>query len=361
MFVGGEFYSLEITKEKLEKIKNQRADTQRYAHWMSRYNIEERGKIGVQRVEHMEKCLSFWEWDIYRENKVMDLQKVTRCKDRWCANCRKVARAKSIIEFAPKFAEMRKNGYNPYLLTVTVPNVSGEDLRDTIKKMQKSFRIFWTWFNGAIGKRGYKNRLFRLVAGVRVLEITKNKKTGMFHPHFHCLVFADGTEDEVFFEKVWDGEWSEKRKQYNQLSDADLQIRNIWYRAYNNIRITQKCDEKYICDIRELNGEKGILEVFKYTTKDTDIENYKDFKVLFEALDGLRLKQGLGELYNLKLDGFEEDGMMEDEIENYLQKNSDETPEEIITTFQNLFSKEYHEYKKISRFHVQNVIEKIEG
>ena len=60
----------------------------------------------IRKAKRMKECLNYWEWDIYRKNKVMDLVKVSRCKDRFCPNCRSWSNAIGIFKFSSKFKEL---------------------------------------------------------------------------------------------------------------------------------------------------------------------------------------------------------------------------------------------------------------
>jgi len=354
---------MEFTDEKLQKMSKKRIDTFRYSKFLERYHYGERGKQHIsdfpEMFERMRNCLDFWEWDLYQDNKLLDLKKVNRCRTRWCPNCRKVTLANNILEFMPKYADMRRKGYNPYLLTLTQPNVSDDELEFEIRKISKTFSKFWRWFNGEIGVNGYRDRILNCVGAVKFLEITRKNNSN--HPHLHVLVFSDGNESENDFVKHITGEWSDKRKSFNMLSHADLQVREMWYKAYNSIRSTKEIDEDfYICDIRECNPE-GIFEVFKYCFKDTDIRNYSDFEVIYKAILGKRLKQGYGELYDLELvEEGEEEKEKEDNISDYLLVNCDELPSKLITEFKKLLDISLHEFKKISRFNTSKIIDKIQ-
>jgi plasmid rolling circle replication initiator protein Rep len=362
----GEGEKVEFTNEKLDKMSEKKLLTNRNAQFIEWLYAEQGKKHNPNsdqppRWERMRDCLNFWAWDAYHENKLLDLQRVNRCKDRFCPNCRTVSLAKAIIDFAPAFQEMRRKGYNPYLMTLTVPNCSASELRTTISKMQKAFSKFWRWYNCEIGKNGYRYRLFHIPAAIRFLEITKNHDENTFHPHWHLIVFLDGNENPDNFRKIYQGEWSNKRQEFNMLSDADLQIRNMWYRAYNCISVRKDCNDQYKCDIREMQNENGIYEVFKYVTKDSDIATYTDFKTVYLAIHGKRLRQGYGELFNIQLEPeSEEDGKKEDVLLQYLSKKKDESPERLITTLNNLMQ-EYMEYRKISRYKISEIMGHIDN
>ncbi len=87
---------------------------------------------------------------------------------------------------------------------------------------------------------------------------------------------------------------------------------------------------------------KGIFEVFKYCFKDVDIKNIDIFNDLLFGLKRKRLRQGYGELYNVKL----EENDSDDCIENYLEFK-DETPETLIHQCINDMTEKYGDYKKL--------------
>jgi len=103
--------------------------------------------------------------------------------------------------------------------------------------------------------------------------------------------------------------------------------------------------DNYICDIRELYMPKGIYEVFKYCFKDLDINNQEIFKDLYFGLKRKRLRQGYGELYNVKVDDVYIRN--EDCIENYLEFK-DEEPEIVASRCISDMTEKYGYYKKIS-------------
>ena len=107
--------------------------------------------------------------------------------------------------------------------------------------------------------------------------------------------------------------------------------------------------DNYICDIREFYMPKSIYEVFKYFFKDIDVKDLEVFRYLFFKLMRKRLRQGHGELYNLKVDymDFYIDDKTPDVIENYLEYK-DEEP--VITANKCIkdMTEKYGDYKKIS-------------
>jgi len=340
---------------------------------------EEKIKLNILDVEHdprdekffrrsdrMVSCMNVFGWDMYQKNKLLDLQKVNRCKDRFCPNCRSIAISQSIVHFEKPFRTMLDMGYQPYLLTLTVKNVHGDFLVDTIKKMQKSFRKFFQLLH-VDDKNSFKKRLFDVKAGVKALELTvQNSDNNFYHPHYHVLVFLDN-DNPLDFKKYKNDGYQRKTQKYSMLSDADIFISKLWTFIYKDIRLNNwdkysddiiytdnfdgTIDRNYfLCDIRELEMPNGIFEVFKYCFKDSDINNFEQFQYIFNAINKKRLRQGHGLLYNIKVE-FDEDEQNIDEsdnIESYLLEK--ETPQQLITRKLEELTTTYQSFKKISRF-----------
>lgn len=314
------------------------------------------------RAERILNCLNYWEWDRYKINKVLNLRKVSRCKDIFCPNCRSVNVYKAIINFASAFRRMIAFEYNPYLMTLTVPNIKREDLNSEINKMNKAFIKFWRWLYKPFFKNGsyyggYKERLFDAIGAIKVIEVTLQRSDwNYFNLHFHIIVFLEN-DFEGNFIKTIDGGYQYKTKSYIFYSDADIFIQKLWKMAYDKKDISffseasDDWQDNYICDIRELEMPNGIYEVFKYCFKDLDIRNQEIFRDLYFGLKRKRLRQGYGELYNVKVDDMD---MPSDCIKNYLEFK-DEEPEVMAHKYIEDMTEKYRDYKKLSVFKKKNV------
>lgn len=359
---------MDFTNDVLKEIKDKKQHNIVYSKYYYRL-AKEYQKLGLhnrfntifRKHNRIHDCMNLWDWDIYKKNKLMDLQRVNRCMDnRFCPNCRKFNLASAIHNISPSFKSLIDEGYYPYLLTLTIPNVEGIALRDTIDKLNKSFKKFYELFYRT-DRHGFKDKLITFEAALKVLEITVNNNTGTYHPHFHIMLFSK-EYDKSIFEKKYKGPWSNNRQAYSYYSDIDFQIMKLWKLCYDGIscskinydNLDNRWQDLYLCDIRELDTH-GIYEVLKYTFKDTDIKNYDNFKFIFLALEGKRIRQGYGKLYNLKLE--EEVDGEKLELSEFLEKK--ENPEKIITREINELLTVYHGYKKISRFKAHKEFENI--
>ena len=354
---------MKFTNEVLQKMEEKKIKyNSQYSKWYYGFSEELRNIESVtaerfkKKSDKINDCLNLWSWDAYHLNKKLHLQKVNRCmNNRFCPNCRKWDLAVAIHNFKKPFNDLLNKGYYPYLVTLTVPNVSGEDLKDTIDRMNKAFRKFFNALNYELvgtTRKGFSERLIQFDGALKVLEITvrtdDDGKVIDFHPHFHCIFFS--TEyDESLFDKNILGAWSNKRNEYNYNSHMDIHLMKLWKMCYDNIRLSAKNFDNmsddwwdlYLCDIRELD-DNGIYEVMKYTFKDTDIVNYYAFKTFVISLEKKRIRQGYGVLYGLKLEN-ETEGEKQD-----LELEIDEKPEQLLTRAIKELITVYHSYEKIS-------------
>lgn len=130
------------------------------------------------------------------------------------------------------------------LLTLTVPNVSGSQLRDKILEMSAAWeRLTYNGFPEWKAVKGY----------YRCLEVSHNVTAHTYHPHFHVVLLVD----EDYFQR-------EKGRYVTQERWQEL-----WRLCMNDMRISST-------DIRPLRGRttkavlKSLNEVCKYTTKPTE-------------------------------------------------------------------------------------------
>lgn len=304
--------------------------------------------------DRIASCMNYWECDIYHDSKVIDLRKTYRCMDKFCTNCKRVRTAGYLIDFMPHFKELSEK-YTPMMITLTIPNCERTELENTVKKLFEEWKIFYRLFSAKITQKfAYKDRQYDAVGAIRALEITYSERLNNYHPHLHAIVFLDNISDTTIFEKEIQGEWNYETHDYNLISLADIEIRDLWTRIYNGIdrRIKEYDIMPYMCDIRPVNGVKGILEVLKYAFKTSDIKDYSIFEELYYATFHKRIKQGYGKLYNLKFEDYIEEGS--DEILDNM-----EMPEWETLQIKKLITGKYSEYEKVSRFKKSQVLDLI--
>lgn len=207
------------------------------------------------------------------------------CGSRWCMVCNRIRTGKYINTYAPILEKWNKS----YLVTLTVPNCTADELSNTIDLMNKTVRRITDMFR--------KRKLtFR---AVRKLEVTYNDKRNNYHPHFHFVV--EGEEQSSLLLSEW----------LKRLPDTTF--------------IAQ--------DIREFDGD--LREMFKYVTKlfsrDKETGKYKEVNVkaldiILRTLHGRKTFQNYG--FKLEQEISEEEEMQLSESTPEGELKNDGTPTE---------------------------------
>jgi hypothetical protein len=205
---------------------------------------------------------------------VQEGQKLTSkyCGYRWCNVCNRIRTAKLLNGYLKPLNEMKQ----PSFVTLTIPNVNKADLRHTIVGMiNVSKNII----------RALK-RLKIACNGIRKIECTYNVDTDTYHPHLHLIVDGINVGNEII---------------------------NEWLKRYPFAeRSAQLC--KLVT-----NDEKGLKELFKYTTKIVS-KAKTDYQIFIPALDsifksikGMRTFQTFG---NIKKLNDEVDELLAEQYDN---------------------------------------------
>src|SRR5699024_9369135 len=228
-----------------------------------------------KRIGYNEKSLRVGECGNYLEFRLAadDTLKLTRanfCKVRLCPMCSWRRSLKIFGQVSRIMDHVEENyNYRYIFLTLTVKNCFGEDLRDTLDLMTKSF-------NKMTRRKAFKQAI---KGYFRSLEITYNKKEDTYHPHFHMILAVNDSYFKDTRIYLTQEKWT-----------------NLW-------KSCLKVDYTPIVDVRRLRENKGkeVAEVAKYTVKSDDFlikdekENIKEditdkvVKTLDNALHKKRL------------------------------------------------------------------------
>ena len=207
------------------------------------------GRIG--KADRVSDCGSFLDFAYaIDENGSMSesgkLHSANFCRDRLCPMC-SWRRSLKIFGQVSHIMDCIAGNYKFLFLTLTVPNCAPDELPATLDRLMVSF------------KKLMKYKRLKFVKGFfRALEITRNKDTGTYHPHFHCILAVPMNYGKK--EYVKHSEWL-----------------NLWRKAYKDDSITQ-------VDIRVLKDKDGnrlegeftksmkaaIAEVAKYPLKSSE-------------------------------------------------------------------------------------------
>lgn len=161
------------------------------------------------------------------------------CKQRLCPCCawrRSVRDAQTIAAIS---AAAAADGLRMVFVTLTVPNVRGCDLPDTVRHINQSFARL----------RAYKKCKTLLANTIRKLEITYNRRVETYHPHLHVLCYVPAN--------YFSGQGG--YCSHDALLDA-------WRRATGQPQITQVDVRR----CRDYGDTDAIRELAKYNAKASD-------------------------------------------------------------------------------------------
>lgn len=170
------------------------------------------------------------------------------CKNRLCPMCnwRRSLKIFNQVSNVVQYIENCDEKYEYIFLTLTVVNCSADKLNETLDNMQKAFHRFINRKRVKTAVHGY----------IKSLEITRNNKTGEYHPHYHC-VLAVKPEYFKHLDYISHSEWLELWKQSmrdNRITQVDVR------KCYNNKKDLSKCSSFFNC----------VAEISKYAAKSKD-------------------------------------------------------------------------------------------
>ena len=197
------------------------------------------------------------------------------CRDRLCPLC---TYRKTLRTFNQLSSIMNVIGdkYRFLMLTLTIPNVVGDELPNTIDKLMKGIdRLF------------KRSRVKKAVKGYfRALEVTRNEETGTYHPHYHFILAVNKsyfTNDEYIKRDEWLKYWQDAMNDYT-ITQVDIRVIKPSQAKKEGSQSTHNI------------YEKAVAEVGKYTVKSEDYIFVSDPTLMDEvvstinkALHGRRL------------------------------------------------------------------------
>lgn len=152
-------------------------------------------------------------------------------------------------------------------VTLTVRNVRGYELRDTIKRMNEGFKYLVQDRKGITASAGLRKNL---LGYMKAIEVTYNSRRNDFHPHIHCIF------------ELSPSYFKGKSSGGGYLTHSDW--RQMW-------RAVMKLDyepQVGVCAIKNTTA-KAVAEVAKYPVKMADLLKIRNKKRAAKALIELKL------------------------------------------------------------------------
>lgn len=315
----------EVEKETLQEVVDNINNNQAVIGYYNRFAHESSVIFSKDLIEKKRDSISYcnklWLVDKYEKHKIKDFKKTNLCHDKFCSNCKMVKQASRMARYVDNIKPYSDSLYH---LVLTIPNVSGDELRYTVKHMAKCFKSLINYFTGHNKIKGVNFGNFYRGA-IRSLEVTF--KGNSYHPHYHVGIVLENFklgEKDIINKYSYDN-----RKGVKELkrcfSKDEILIQKIWYLLFNRIEVNkeniQALDIGYSCNMGKFN-EDDYAELFKYMTKIKDdkgnIMTYSNFTALYYGLYRIKQIQGYGVFYNITDDGDLE--KMQEQYEKYINQ-----------------------------------------
>ena len=247
----------------------------------SNYISEFLSKSGQERVSTCGDFIMLLS-DLKLENK--KLHKANFCENRFCPMCSWRLSLKDSLEISILMEHLRKEENKEFIfLTLTTPNVKGEELEQAIKEYNKAFERLMKLKEVKSIVKGYIRKLevtypgekyitkalwkkkkdYYIRLGLKIGDLEPNYDT--YNPHFHIVLAVSKSYFTQAKQYISQERWLE-----------------LWRKSMRDERITQ-------VDVRKakINNYKEVYELSKYSAKDTDYLISKPvFKIFYKALKG---------------------------------------------------------------------------
>lgn len=217
----------------------------------------------IERISSCGEILQF----VQQDDGTLKLYQAYFCKNKLCPLCnwrRSMKYSYQLSRIVDEVIVQEPKGRFLFL-TLTVRNVSGEDLNKTLSQLTQAFNRLFKY------KKVQKN----LLGYLRSVEVTYNKETNTYHPHIHVLMmvkssYFSGAGENYISQEEWWQLWAKSLK--------------VDYLPIVDIRVVKNSG-------RGLEG--AILETAKYPVKPMNLD-VTDKQVVDDLYQGLYRKRQLG-------------------------------------------------------------------
>lgn len=170
------------------------------------------------------------------------------CHDRFCPMCN-YRRARKLMAQMLQCLDYLGDNYKYLFLTLTVPNVPADELRSKITQMRPASKEMLRGVGFGEDYRLVKSIILGYQTSV---EVTRNKKTGLYHPHMHIILAVP--------------------KNYAEKDSGEYIPHGRWLQAWRNVMHDKSITQVHIQTLKALEDDfrKPVAEATKYAFKDSD-------------------------------------------------------------------------------------------
>lgn len=225
------------------------------------------------KMDRLQQCSNYLTFQTNKDKTAFLLSGGNFCNNRFCPVCSWLKAKRTAFELLEllKVVELQE-GKKFLFVTLTAPNVPGNELGNEITEYNKAF------------KRLFQSKEFVAInqGFIRKLEVTYNREENTFHPHFHVIVAVNPS----YFKSR---DYLSKRR-----------LLQLWQRAKRDPDITQ-VDIKPV----KMGSIYEVMEMATYSAKTSDLlQSQELFDVFYRALKGRQLLtfNGIFKDYKKKLE-----------------------------------------------------------
>lgn len=205
------------------------------------------------KLDRLKECGNFIKFQSSEDKTKFILAGGNFCKNRFCPFCSWLKAKRTAFELLELIKVVEYTEKLAFIfITLTVPNVPKESLREEIENFNISFNRLWKTKEFKAFNKGF----------IRKLEVTYNEERNDYHPHFHLVVAVN----KSYFTSR---DYMSKRR-----------LLELWQRATRNPAITQ-------VDIKpcRMDTVKQVMELATYSAKQGDLYSSKEvFDGFYEGL-----------------------------------------------------------------------------
>mgnify|MGYP002508425544 CR=1 FL=1 len=236
-----------------------------------RENFKPRKKEGIKLAQSYKRLNNLRYYDRVKEcgslldyNSSDKLVNANFCKNRLCPMCN-WRRSMKLGFNISKVVEYLQKDYRFIFITLTIPSVTGDKLKETIIKMQKAFTNLFS--------KNHVNFKKSIKGYFKALEVTFNNKTTGYHPHFHVIAAVNP-------------DYFKKSNKYYISRDYLLKAwqKEMGDNSIKMVRIEICRDKKTGSGTKNIRS--AVVETAKYTVKSKDYI-FKSYKLTDEVVSTL--------------------------------------------------------------------------
>ena len=241
--------------------------------WALKSNAWLHGLTSLDQQGRHHRCGHFLTMLASEDFSVKKLETAFFCGIRLCPGCAWRASLHNATCVNAIAQQLQAEGRVMLMVTLTVPNVPGDMLRDTIRRINRAW-------DKLIRRKAYRDAWGDYI---RKMEITYNQERDDYHPHLHIVIFVK----PGYFKHATTGTYISRAK-----------LLHDWQICYDCDAITQV----HIVRCRSTSGRaQAVLEVAKYAAKASDFcYSEQVFRTFWLATDHMRSMTYAGECKRLR-------------------------------------------------------------